>query len=320
MLRVVAANGSRLQTALEVLYSALPAADRSAQVIEALRASADGELDFRNLLLAEFENDPVGVLLLILDSGVGRLWPPVISSSLPASLSHDVIEDALLAATVRRLDAANAWIGQALLEAVPSRDHSALLRNGFTHLTDLRFFVLRLTDASSQTPQREPKDSQRLSYVCFRQAANRLRFANLIDRTYRGSLDCPELNGIRSGLQSLPQHEAAGAFSPDMWRLYRQGNEDVGVLLMVDRSDQRAWEIIYLGVADSARRHGVARTMLTDAIEAARAAGVERLQLMVDSRNTPAIRLYESAGFAVRKTNAAFVRLRPSEIGKPFQR
>lgn len=320
MLRVVAANGSRLQTALEVLYSALPAADRAAQVTEALRASADGELDFRHLLLAEFKDSPVGVLLLILDSGVGRLWPPVISNSLPASLSLDVIEDALLAATVRQLDVAHAWIGQALLEAVPSCDHAAFLRGGFIHLTDLCFLELRLSDVSPQVSQRGPKNLQRLSYVCFRQAANRLRFANLIDRTYRGSLDCPELNGIRSGLQSLPQPEAAGPFSPDMWRLYRQDNEDVGVLLMVDRSDQRAWEIIYLGVADSARRKGVARTMLADAIEAARAAGVERLQLMVDSRNIPAIRLYESAGFAVRKTNAAFVRLRPDEICKPFQR
>jgi ribosomal protein S18 acetylase RimI-like enzyme len=151
-----------------------------------------------------------------------------------------------------------------------------------------------------------------LSYERYRRSRNRLAFVSVLEGTYRGTLDCPELNGVRDGQQSLKNHEAGGEFTPDMWRLYRRAGIDVGVLLMVDRPDQQAWEVLYVGVIESARGSGVGRAMLLDALDAARAAGVERLLIVADVRNIPAVSLYESLGFQPVASRVACVRLAPS--------
>ena len=132
----------------------------------------------------------------------------------------------------------------------------------------------------------------------------------VLAKTYRGTLDCPELNEVRDAQQSLANHEATGSFSPDMWRLYRHDGDDVGVLLMVERPEQQAWEVVYLGVIETARRRGLARAMLVDGLQAARDAGAERLLLAADARNAPAIQLYQSLGFRLKSVRAAHVRLR----------
>ena len=117
--------------------------------------------------------------------------------------------------------------------------------------------------------------------------------------------------GLRSARQSLQTHEAAGPFKSDMWRLYRSAGEDVGVLLAVDRPEQRAWEVIYLGVVEAARKQGIATEMLSDILQAAGDAGAEQLLIVVDARNLPAVRLYESFGFTMYDVRAAHVRLHP---------
>jgi len=325
MLRVVRATGSRLVPALEILYSALPAEDRAARVAESAQAAAHGELDLSHLLLAEFNGSPVGALLLRLQPNeTGLVWPPVVSpkvvevaeaaSTHPSPVAPEVIEDALLREAARQLDQAQAWIGQSLLELGQSRERAALSRNGFAHLTDLTFFERSVGQAFNLPDNEQAQSSDKmktcLTYVPYRRARNGRRFANVIEQTYRGSLDCPEMNGLRSARQSLRSHESAGRFSPDMWRLYHRGGDDVGVLLMVDRPEQRAWEVIYLGVVETARRQGIAKAVLRDALQAARDAGVERLLIVVDARNLPAVRLYESLSFTVYDVRAAHVRLR----------
>jgi ribosomal protein S18 acetylase RimI-like enzyme len=316
MLRVRTATADRRTIALELLYSSLPAEERAARVAESLQSAADGELDLSHLLLAELDDSPVGVLLLLLPpDGTGFVWPPVVTTQ----QSSNEIEDALLQAAAQRLDAEKAWIGQCLLDLNQSRERKALTRNGFAHLTDLKFFDRSLGPALADSEQaaldrgRGVAARHTLEYVPYRRAHNRLRFANVLAQTYRGTLDCPELNEVRDARQSLTHHEAAGSFSPDMWRLYRHDGDDVGdvgVLLMVERPEQQAWEVVYLGVIETARRRGLARAMLFDGLQAARDAGAERLLLAVDARNAPAIQLYESLGFRLKSVRAAHVRLR----------
>lgn len=57
------------------------------------------------------------------------------------------------------------------------------------------------------------------------------------------------------------------------------------------------FEVAKMAVAESAQRNGVGRRVLTAVVEAARAAGAIRLYLETNHILTPAIRLYESAGF-----------------------
>ncbi len=311
MLRIVSATGERLQPALEMLFSDLPADMRTQRIAEVRQEIEDDEFDPENLLLTEFDEQPVGVQLTILrDDDVGMVWPPLVDVSVLKTTggpAGEVIEDELLIETARRLDAAGAWIGQALLEPNQSREHAAMQRNGFARMTELQFFERPLTGTSSSWAKQMKLSS--LSYEPYRGSRNRLAFVNVLEATYRGSLDCPELNGARDGRQSLKNHAAAGSFNPDMWRLYRQPGADVGILLMADRPEQQAWEVLYLGVVESARGRGVGRAMLLDALDAARDAQLERLLIVADVRNVPAISLYESLGFQSVATRVAFVRL-----------
>ena len=310
MLRIVPATGERLRPALELLFSEWPADVRAARIAEIPQEIEDGDFDPQRLLLAEIDAQPVGVQLTIVrDDGVGMVWPPVVNLPLlkrTSPLVGEVIEDELLAEAVRQLDTAGAWIGQALLEPHLLREHAAMQRGGFVRLTELRFFERPLTTGSSSS-QRSTKSS--MSYERYRRSRNRLAFANVLEATYCGSLDCPEMNGLRDGQQSLETHEAASEFTSDMWRLYRRDGIDIGVLLMVERADQLAWEVLYLGVVESARGRGVGRAMLLDAIDTARRAKLERLLIVADTRNVPAISLYESLGFQATAKRVAFVRL-----------
>ncbi|MBC7816529.1 MAG: GNAT family N-acetyltransferase [Planctomycetaceae bacterium] len=306
MLRIQPATGERLQPALELLFSSLPADVRSPRIAEVLREIEEGDFDPQHLLLAKSDSVPVGVQLTVIrDDDVGMVWPPVVAAELNG-LSSEAIEDALLCEAVRGLDATKAWIGQSLLEPAQTREHAALRRNGFTRLTELRFFERMLADTSDRS-QRDP--TVRLKYEPYRRSRNRIAFANLLEATYRGTLDCPEFNGVRDGQQSLKNHEAAGSFSPDMWRIYRRDGGAVGVLLLVERADQQAWEVLYVGVVEEARRSGIGRAMLLDALQAARDADAKRLLIVADARNLPAVVLYESLGFLPIATRVAFVRL-----------
>lgn len=277
--------------------------------------SVDGEFEFDQFLLAEEDRQPVGTLRLnIQPDGTGMLWPPTLLDDLSSNSDTGwsfqrriVVEDALLQAAARRLDAEQAWIGQALLEADQPQSRVALERNGFPMLTELRFLSL---DLRGELPPNCEKPTR--TFLPYRRSRHRLRFANLLEQTYRGTLDCPELNGLRDAEKSLQSHEFAGRFTQEMWRLYRLHNGDAGLLLMAQRPEQQAWEVLYMGVAERARQQGLGKAMLLDGMHAARDAGVERMLLVVDARNYPATQLYESLGFAEVSRRIAHVRLRQS--------
>jgi GNAT superfamily N-acetyltransferase len=312
MLCVQSAIGERLRPALELLFSDLPVRRRRRHIAEFLADLRAGHTDPRQLLLAEWNAVPVGTILSVIrEAGVGLVWPPVTTATLPdhSNLTRERVEDALLREVTNRLDQAHAWIGQALLPPGSLKEHAALERNGFPRMTEIHFFERRLQNGFS-LPQRGPPAN--LTFEPYRKQQNRAAFVNMLEATYRGSLDCPELNGICDGHQSLINHEAVGEFVPHMWRLYRHSGVDVGILLMIDRPDQQAWEVLYLGVADFARRSGIGRTMLSDALRSACEANITRVLIAADARNVPAIRLYQSLGFQVTKSRVAYVRLSTS--------
>jgi ribosomal protein S18 acetylase RimI-like enzyme len=59
----------------------------------------------------------------------------------------------------------------------------------------------------------------------------------------------------------------------------------------------RASFITSVSVMNSWTGHGIAKSLLTRCVEYARAQGFQELCLEVDARNSPAIRLYQKAGF-----------------------
>jgi ribosomal protein S18 acetylase RimI-like enzyme len=122
------------------------------------------------------------------------------------------------------------------------------------------------------------------------------RLAEVLDRTFVGTLDCPELNGVRSTIESIAGYQASGQFDPQFWQFAQQSGSDVGCVL-INRHDDQTAELVYLGLAREARGKGGARELVQQALWQARQAGCAILSVAVDARNLPALRAYERAGF-----------------------
>ncbi len=121
---------------------------------------------------------------------------------------------------------------------------------GFEHLADLLYLV----SSAQAFPTAAPVEP--LQYEPYSPQAAQ-RFAAVIERTYRDTLDCPQLDGLRTIDEVLEGYRAVGRFSPDHWMLVRRDVRDVGCLLLANHPEQRIWELVYMGA--SCRRARVSR-------------------------------------------------------------
>lgn len=254
---------------------------------EILAMARRGEISLEGLLLAEIAGRPVGAGLFTVQPGrVGFVWPPGVPTDQP---NRSSIQDAILADVARRLDELNLSFGQAILEPHDSAAREVLERNGFPHLTDLHYMLWPANSAPIAAPP------PRFETETFN-AANAERFAQVLERTYLQTLDCPELDGLRTASEAIAAHQATGRFDPCRWRLFRHQERDAALLLVNEHPERELWEIVYLGVVPEARGQGLGAHMVQLAVAEARRAQ-RSVVLAVDVRNLAARRIYERLGF-----------------------
>lgn len=272
--------------ALQLLWSATE--DPDARTQETLEVAERGEVSLSELLVAEVAGRLVGAGLLTVQPGrVGFVSPPGVPWSEPF---REEIQKAILANIARRLDELDLCIGQVILDPNDLAMRAVLAQSGFPHLTDLHYMVSPADFAPIiELPPGVETES-------FDPKIHSERFAQALKQTYIGTLDCPELDGIRSAQESLAAHRGTGQFNPKRWWLYRYRNRDAGVLLLNAHPDRELLEIVYLGVVPEARGNGLGRIMVAKALEEANRAK-ESLVLAVDQRNVPARTIYQQAGF-----------------------
>src|SRR4029453_18056559 len=112
-------------------------------------------------------------------------------------------------------------------------------------------------------------------------------FSRTIAETYRHSLDCPALNGLRDMEDVLAGHKASGEFFPDLWFLCRERGaagadiapEPRGVLLLSPMAQGDAVELVYLGLTPAGRGRGLGEWLMRHALASVAAAGRRRLSL-----------------------------------------
>jgi len=182
-------------------------------------------------------------------------------------------------------------VAQALLTPDEAPLAASLERNGFTHVTHLWYLFREIDPVVEVQDQASP-----LKYQSF-DTCELGSFRQTLLRTYEETLDCPEVNGIRTIDEVIAGHQAQGRFVPQRWWLTLKGNEPVGVLMLSELSESVEWEIAYMGLVPEARQQGFGRQLLCQAVQEARGAGITRVTLSVDGRNHPARQLYIGAGF-----------------------
>lgn len=270
-----------------LLFQRTPPEQREARVAHALQLLGNGELDPKGLLAARRGRELVGAIACLPVPGAsGLVWPPHTT----LTERQTALEDALVQSASQLLQKRGAKLGQALLNPTESDLGKALFRNGFAHITNL-WYMRHFLDLSTEVLA----VPERLHYAPW--TSNPHCFQETLLRTYEGTRDCPEVNGVRTLEEILEGHRAQGRYDPQRWWLALARNRPVGVLLLTELLDGQGWDVSYIGVVPAARRRGVGRELMSKALLEARTAEAAQLTLSVDARNQPAWNLYHRLGF-----------------------
>lgn len=254
---------------------------------------------------AQRERGPLvgAILARILAGNVASVGVPRVTVDAPEGT------DALLAThAVRFARQERAAFAQTLLED-DARSATALTAAGFAHVADLVFLVAKCDGAGPNEPDARTTTaaSQTIEWLTYRPELHR-RLANLVERTYVDSRDCPELDGLRPIDDVLAGYRATGDFSPERWLIATQQGRDIGCLLLTDHPEDDQWELIYVGVAPEFRGRGLGVVLTRHALALARRAGRRHVVLAVDAANEPALAMYRAAGFEPWERRSIFLR------------
>ena len=130
------------------------------------------------------------------------------------------------------------------------------------------------------------------------------QFVRTIMATYKESLDCPGLVGLRTVDDTITTHKNTGLFTPRAWHLAIADGEPAGVVLL--NNVQGRGDVVYLAVVPAARHRGIGQALVMRAVRDTAAMGLPQIGLAVDVANTPAMRLYEKTGFGETRRRLAY--------------
>lgn len=299
---IVEPAGAHVRDAFALVLRMLPATERAAAVDRAMGLLERGELRRDGVWIARQSEQVIGaVVAMPLAGGAGLLWPPQAADGMDAA----AIEDAVTTAALGWLRQQGTRMCQVLLRDEERDLGLPLLRHGFVRTTELVFLRCWLDGMVVGTP-----DDAAVEWTSWQDCSAEVFQRTLID-TYQDSLDCPELDGVRTIDEIIAGHQAQGRFDPDYWWLMRWHGEAAGVLLLNGIVDEPAWEIVYLGLCPRFRGIGMGQTLVAKALEEARLTRARFVDVTVDVRNAPARNLYRHNGFVMVDKRDVFLRIEP---------
>jgi mycothiol synthase len=191
-------------------------------------------------------------------------------------------------------------LAQSLLEPEETAAIASLSAAGFRRLGDLAYMhrnIPRHAPARGLSVPVWPDGMavRRLSEIPAREHSPLLLRA--LERSYIDTLDCPELCGMRRVQDVLDSHRSVGKFDPALWWVAFQSDQAEGCMLLTPCPEQHAVELVYLGLSPPLRGCGLAASLLKMGIAELAGRREHTLTCAVDLRNTPALKLYERAGF-----------------------
>jgi ribosomal protein S18 acetylase RimI-like enzyme len=238
----------------------------------------------------------------VLPGRVALVWPPQFTNMRGGRLpEHEAAAVDFFARLHRELAEAGAELAQALTSADDELTGTLFELGEFTRVADLCYLAAEASEFPSRAAAL-PFEMQPFT------AGDEERLCRLIDRTYVGTLDCPQLDGQRSTADVIAGYRAVGEFKPTLWHFARLGSEDVGCILVNLHPDANHAELVYLGLVPAYRGRGWGLFLTRQAQWLARQAGAERLVLAVDAANRPALGMYEEAAFAPFDRRAVWIK------------
>ena len=257
-------------------------------------------------LLELLKTKAMGQYSFYLDRGVALL--AVINKGRTASLmtsmpmtgtERDALQSLLKQATdaFRRQSLTLAQI--VLNEPAPHLQLRAIKEAGFEELAKLCYLERQ---AHAQTPHdvRHPA----IHFQSMEHFSD-VKLGTILEETYIGSLDCPNLHGVRPVEDIIEGHRMTTTYQPAFWFIGSVDRSPACVLLLNPNGDDL--ELAYVGVVPSQRERGVAHRCLAKTIQIAQHDDFQRITLVVDKANDPANKLYAKWNFVTTQSRHAFM-------------
>lgn len=274
--------------ALDLLLSAMPEPGRR-ELAEGLANELPREQEvIGGLWVVECGEQLCGVCLAQLHPGkTASIWRPRFRIPEDHATALTLVDNCVQW-SVRR----GARLQQSLLEIEDESAAAWFAKSGFERIARLAYLVW-------EAPAQRAADAE--SELRFQRAEEipAERFAQLVQASYEGTLDCPALNGVRAVDDVLDGYRDMGRQRPDLWLSAVADEEPVGCLILAEHPAADQCELVYMGVAPKFRGRGYGAKLIAEAQRKTRELGHARLVLAVDLANTPALLLYHRAGFSV---------------------
>lgn len=200
-----------------------------------------------------------------------------------------------------------ARLAQSLLDPAEGAAITAFVAAGFTRLGDLAYLRRPVPRPGEIREPALPASVTMAPMTRYGPAEGDELLMRALARSYIQTLDCPELAGLRELPDVIESHRAVGRYDPSLWWLVLQDGQPEGCMLLTRCPESRSVELVYLGLGPELRGRGLGTALLTIGIS--RIAGLgATLTCAVDTRNTPAQRLYRTAGFEHFATRVPVIR------------
>lgn len=256
------------------------------RVTALLAAEKQGKVSFDGLLAATQEGRVVAAAWCLNQPGrIATIWGPGLIPGAPNTLADDLIRR-----STKFAEQAGNHLIQSLVGAENPAAAAHLMRRGFRSITLLDQLHAFPTESSVSPPT-----SKLLFIPC--DDIHGKPFQQLVAKTYDGSLDCPEIDGLRKIEDVLAGYDASCEQDSKHWYLVRQDDATVGVLILAHHRTNHQLELIYFGLLPAFRQQRLGGEILRFVFQLARQLGCESILTGVDQRNAPAMILYRQFGF-----------------------
>lgn len=196
---------------------------------------------------------------------------------------------------------------QALVTPAEQWAAAACIEAGMKQIAELSYQKLALPKEVPLVPELAPGVDLRPAGE-IEQPGARAALARALEQSYIGTLDCPELCGLREIDDVIDSHHATGQHDPALWWVVYRNGQPEGALLLSPFPDLGAVELVYLGIGPSLRGSGLGSTLMARAIRAAIECGAAEMTCAVDTQNLRALKLYRGLGFRSIDRRVALVR------------
>jgi ribosomal protein S18 acetylase RimI-like enzyme len=292
------ARVAEIETAVAILLGTDPAQVPAENIHNFVSMAAERGLNLDDLWICQSNGKVLWVMLPVISPGKTMLLlsPPWLPKNLPMGAVQRVVD-----AACGFHQRGGIELAQLLIDPAAKSMKQVYVQLGFTDLAELIYLQREVKKIVSLPPL--PPSIQMVNYSPELHG----QFVQTIARSYEQSLDCPGLSGMRDMEDVVTGHKGV-EFNPDIWFLMLIDGQPAGVLLMGTATHANALELVYLGLVPEARGKGLGDILVNLALLTVYRQNRSDLTLAVDSRNTPATRLYYRHGLKKVGTRAALVK------------